>query len=191
MQAVIDDTTTLKSVHMYTSHEALLLPYESAMTRQTDDEWWDTSAHFVWIGDRTRQVDGAHVELLRGLSNPIGIKIGPSIQPGELTQILDILDSKKEPGKITLITRYGADKISACLPQHIKEVQKSGHVVVWSCDPMHGNTETVDGRKTRNFGRILRELRQAFQIHKENNSQLNGVHFELTGDRVTGIIHNY
>jgi 3-deoxy-7-phosphoheptulonate synthase len=123
---------------------------------------------------------------LRGLANPVGVKVGPSMKDGDLTRLLDVLDSKREPGKVTLITRYGADQISKCLPQHIREVQKSGHVVVWSCDPMHGNTETINGRKTRSFHKILRELRQAFQIHKENDSQLNGVHFELTGDRVTG-----
>jgi 3-deoxy-7-phosphoheptulonate synthase len=141
------------------------------------------------VGDRTRQLDGAHLEFLRGIQNPIGIKVGPSMNPQELKDVLALVDPNHEPGRVTLITRYGVTKIDQYLPAHIQAVKESGHVVVWVCDPMHGNTEaSSSGVKTRNFTNILGELSAAFRIHKSHSSLLNGVHFELTGDSVTECI---
>ncbi|KAI8999502.1 DAHP synthetase [Gaertneriomyces semiglobifer] len=177
------------SVDMFTSHEGLLLDYETQLTKHVDGLYYNLGAHFLWIGDRTRQLDGGHVEYFRGLVNPIGIKVGPSMKPEELAPLLDIVDPNHEPGKVTLITRYGHDKIATYLPGHIKAVQATGHKVVWCCDPMHGNTETTStGVKTRRFDHIAQELSKAFRIHKECNSRLGGVHFELTGDAVTETI---
>jgi len=148
--------------------------------------FYATSAHFLWIGDRTRQLDGAHVEFFRGLANPIGIKIGPSMSPDDLVKLLDTVNPTKEIGKVTLITRYGASKIAQHLPGHIAAVQKSGHLPVWQCDPMHGNTQTTpSGVKTRHFSDILSELRQALEIHRAAGSFLGGMHLELTGEAVT------
>lgn len=148
--------------------------------------YYDTSAHFLWIGDRTRQVNGAHVEFFRGLSNPIGIKIGPTMTAEELVQLLDTVNPSKEIGKVTLITRYGASKIAQHLPGHIAAVQKSGHLPVWQCDPMHGNTQsTPSGIKTRHFSDIMSELKQALEIHRAMGSFLGGMHLELTGEAVT------
>jgi 3-deoxy-7-phosphoheptulonate synthase len=148
--------------------------------------YYDTSAHFLWIGDRTRQVTGAHVEFFRGLSNPIGIKIGPSMTPSELVQLLNTVNPTKEIGKVTLISRYGAGKIAQHLPGHIAAVQESGHLPVWQCDPMHGNTQsTPSGIKTRHFEAILSELKQALEIHAAAGSFLGGMHLELTGEAVT------
>ncbi|OAX84240.1 3-deoxy-7-phosphoheptulonate synthase [Emergomyces africanus] len=148
--------------------------------------YYATSAHFLWIGDRTRQLSGAHVEFFRGLANPIGIKIGPTMEPDELVQLLNIVDPEKEIGKVTLISRYGASKIATYLPGHIKAVQSSGHTPVWQCDPMHGNTLTTpSGLKTRHFKDILSELRQALEIHRAQGSFLGGMHLELTGEAVT------
>ncbi|KZF26185.1 DAHP synthetase [Xylona heveae TC161] len=161
----------------------------TATTTTTEDEthgWYNTSTHFLWIGDRTRQLDGAHVEYFRGLENPIGIKVGPSMEADELVRLLDIVDPKKETGKVTLITRYGEGKVEGLLGKHIEAVRQSGHVVVWQCDPMHGNTRsTPTGIKTRHFSSILSEVSSALRIHQQHGSVLGGVHLELTGDAVT------
>eukprot|EP01137_Pigoraptor_chileana_P007752 Opistho-2@53742 len=176
----------LQSVDLYTSHEGLILDYEESLTQRVQDRWYNVGAHFLWIGDRTRQLDHAHVEYFRGLQNPIGVKVGPSTDPNELVELIRRLDPLRLPGKITIITRYGAAKVDDCLPKHIKAVTDAGLKVVWCCDPMHGNTENTSNRmKTRNFDKILEELRRTFAIHKSLNRQLNGVHFELTGDPVT------
>ncbi|RJE17395.1 phospho-2-dehydro-3-deoxyheptonate aldolase, partial [Aspergillus sclerotialis] len=148
-----------------------------------------TSAHFLWIGDRTRQLTGAHIEFFRGIANPIGIKIGPTLSPEELTSLLDTVNPTKEIGKVTLISRYGASTIAKHLPGHIAAVQKSGHIPVWQCDPMHGNTHTTpSGVKTRDFRNILTELKQALEIHRSMGSFLGGMHLELTGEPVTECI---
>ncbi|MCJ1484240.1 Aromatic/aminoadipate aminotransferase 1 [Schaereria dolodes] len=198
----------LETVDLYTSHEGLLLEYEQTLTRrlkhppgkaypivsakasfQTSGDgkgWYNTSAHFLWIGDRTRQLGGAHVEYFRGLENPIGIKVGPTMKEDELVQLLDIVNPSKEVGKVTLITRYGENKVNALLGMHIEAVKASGHVVVWQCDPMHGNTRsTPAGIKTRQFSSILSEVSSALKVHREHGSFLGGVHLELTGDAVT------
>ncbi|KAI9702250.1 MAG: Aromatic/aminoadipate aminotransferase 1 [Bogoriella megaspora] len=197
-----DTSGQLQTVDLYTSHEALLLEYEQALTRRLrhpknrrvatagtiseDKGWYNTSAHFIWIGDRTRQIDGGHVEYFRGVENPIGIKVGPSMENNELVELLDIVNPSKEIGKVTLITRYGQDKVNVMLGPHIEAVKASGHVVVWQCDPMHGNTKpTPSGIKTRHFSDILSEVSSALRIHHEHNSFLGGVHLELTGDAVT------
>lgn len=147
---------------------------------------YNTSAHFIWVGDRTRQPDHAHIEYFRGIENPIGIKVGPSTSTSDLTELLDIVNPRKEVGKVTLITRYGHGKVEELLPIHIEAVRKTGHVVVWQCDPMHGNTRsTSSGIKTRSFASILSELSSALKIHKQCGSILGGVHLELTGDAVT------
>jgi 3-deoxy-7-phosphoheptulonate synthase len=147
---------------------------------------YNTSAHFIWVGDRTRQPDHAHIEYFRGIENPIGIKVGPSTSTSDLTELLDIVNPRKEVGKVTLITRYGEGKVEELLPIHIAAVRKTGHVVVWQCDPMHGNTRsTSSGIKTRSFASILSELSSALKIHKQCGSILGGVHLELTGDAVT------
>lgn len=148
--------------------------------------WYNTSAHFVWVGDRTRQPDHAHIEYFRGIENPIGIKVGPTTSVADLTQLLDIVNPRKEIGKVTLITRYGEGKVEELLPKHIDAVRQTGHTVVWQCDPMHGNTRsTTSGIKTRSFASIFSELASALRIHKECGSFLGGVHLELTGDAVT------
>ncbi|KAJ3016430.1 hypothetical protein HKX48_004038 [Thoreauomyces humboldtii] len=178
-----------RGVDMFTSHEGLLLDYETQLTRNVDGKYYNLGTHYLWIGDRTRQLDGGHVEYFRGLENPVGVKVGPSMLPEELGPLLDILDPNCESGKVTLITRYGHDKVAKYLPAHIKAVQATKHRVVWCCDPMHGNTEsTATGVKTRRFDHIAEELGKAFRIHKEANSKLGGVHFELTGDPVTECI---
>ena len=178
----------LREVKFYTSHEALLMGYEQALTRQDSltGKWYDCSAHMLWIGDRTRQLDGAHVELLRGVNNPIGIKIGPKHEAGEVLKLLDKLNPENEFGRITLITRFGKDKINDYLPNLIKAIQKEGANVLWSCDPMHGNTYLSNSKyKTRNFNDILTEIKNFFNIHKSEGTIPGGVHFELTGDNVT------
>ena len=201
MRTVGADSTAsgLETVDLYTSHEGLLLEYEQCLTRklrhppsvikaQTGEEkgWYNTSAHFLWIGDRTRQIDGAHVEYFRGLENPIGIKVGPTMKADELVELLDIVNPNKEIGKVTLITRYGEKKVELMLGTHIEAVKQSGHIVVWQCDPMHGNTfSTAAGIKTRHFSSILNEVSSALKIHKDHDSFLGGVHLELTGDAVT------
>lgn len=178
----------MKQVDVYTSHEALLLGYEEAMTRvdSTTGDWYDTSAHFVWIGDRTRQPDGAHVEFARGIKNPIGLKCGPSLEPDELLRLIDILNPNDEPGRLTLIARFGSDKVEAGLPKLARAVVKAGRSVVWSCDPMHGNTlKTESGFKTRPFDRILAEVRAFTDILPAEGAYPGGVHVEMTGQQVT------
>ncbi|KAJ7223497.1 DAHP synthetase [Mycena pura] len=183
--------STVGEVDFYTSHEGLMLEYEQALTRampipaaaHADKAFYNTSAHFLWIGDRTRQLTGAHVEYFRGIRNPIGIKVGPSMVGEELVRLLDIVNPSKEAGRVTLITRYGAGKIRDYLAAHIKAVQKSGHPVIWMCDPMHGNTLTSStGLKTRNFGTIISELTWCLKIHAECASRLGGVSLEFTGE---------
>lgn len=183
-----DSVPQLKATSFYTSHEALLLPYEQALTRQDSltGDWYDTSAHFLWIGDRTRFDGSAHVEFLRGIGNPIGIKCGPTLEPDALLRMLDTLNPNRIAGRMTLITRYGHDKIEAGLPKLIRAVQREGHPVVWSCDPMHGNTvKATTGYKTRPFDRILAEVRGFFAVHRAEGSHAGGIHAEMTGQNVT------
>ena len=178
----------VRQVSFYTSHEALLLGYEQALTRldpQTG-EWYDGSAHFLWIGERTRQLDGAHVEFMRGIANPIGLKVGPTVDPDALLRLLDALNPANQPGRLTLISRMGAERIEAALPPLIRATQREGRAVVWCCDPMHGNTqETGAGYKTRPFARILAEMQRFFAIHRAEGGIPGGMHFELTGQDVT------
>ena len=178
----------LEGIELFTSHEALLLPYESALTRWVPEAsaWYNLSAGMVWVGERTRELGGAHVEYLRGLRNPLGIKLGPTATVEDVRDLLEVLDPDREPGRITLITRFGVDRIGAALPPLIRGVKALGHPVLWSCDPMHGNTiKAKGGLKTRDFAAILGELSQAFELHRANGSRLGGVHFELTGEEVT------
>jgi 3-deoxy-7-phosphoheptulonate synthase len=178
----------IKSTSFYTSHEALLLPYEQALTRQDSltGGWYDTSAHFLWIGDRTRFEGSAHVEFLRGIGNPIGIKCGPSLEPDALLRMLDTLNPDREAGRMTLIARFGHDKVESGLPPLIRAVQRAGHPVVWSCDPMHGNVvKASSGYKTRPFERILAEVKGFFAVHRAEGSFAGGIHAEMTGQNVT------
>ena len=178
----------LYETNFFTSHEALLLPYEEAMTRvdSINGKWYDVSAHMLWVGDRTRQLDGAHIEFVRGIGNPIGIKVGPSTDLKELLKIIDVINPDNTPGKITLICRMGADKISQKLPEIIKSVNKEGKTVVWTCDPMHGNTiKANSGYKTRPLSNIISEIQQFFQIHRAIGTYPGGVHLEMTGQDVT------
>jgi len=184
-------TRDLRETDFYISHEALLLPYEQALARvdSTTGDWYGCSAHFLWIGDRTRQADGAHIEFLRGLQNPLGMKVGPSQEPDDLLRILDILNPNNEAGRITLISRMGADKIAAKLPGLVRAVQRSGHKVVWLSDPMHGNTiSTTNKVKTRNFDAVLQEVRGFFDVHAAEGTWAGGVHVEMTGQNVTECI---
>ncbi|OJJ44545.1 hypothetical protein ASPZODRAFT_134627 [Penicilliopsis zonata CBS 506.65] len=200
----IDTDRGVETVEVFTSHEGLSLEYEQSLTRllrhpavptaaagsssstTPKEGYYATSGHFLWIGDRTRQLDGAHVEFFRGITNPIGIKVGPSMTADELVRILDVVNPAREIGKVTLISRYGAAKIAQHLPAHIAAVQGSGHIPVWQCDPMHGNTQsTPTGVKTRHFSDILSELKQALEIHRAAGSFLGGMHLELTGEAVT------
>ncbi len=178
----------IKGTSFYTSHEALLLPYEQALTRQDSltGQWYDTSAHMLWIGDRTRFEGSAHVEFLRGIGNPIGLKCGPSLEPDALLSMLDLLNPNRIKGRMTLITRYGHDKVEAGLPKLIRAVQREGHPVIWSCDPMHGNViKAASGYKTRPFERILAEVRGFFAVHRAEGSIAGGIHAEMTGQNVT------
>ena len=181
-------TRDMRETDFYISHEALLLPYEQALTRvdSTTGDWYGCCAHFLWIGDRTRQVDGAHVEFLRGVKNPLGMKIGPTQEPDDLLRILERLNPTNEAGRITLISRMGHDKVAARLPPLIRAVEREGAKVVWLCDPMHGNTiSTVGKLKTRNFDSILSEVRSFFDIHAAEGTWAGGVHVEMTGQNVT------
>ena len=178
----------LRGVDYYTSHEALLLEYEEPLTRldSTSGEWVAGSGHMIWIGDRTRQPDGAHIEFCRGVINPIGLKCGPSLAPDDLVRLIEALNPKDVPGRLTLICRTGAGKVADHLPGWIQAVKASGRTVVWSCDPMHGNTIKSDsGYKTRPFERVLQEVREFFQIHHDHETYAGGVHFEMTGQNVT------
>jgi 3-deoxy-7-phosphoheptulonate synthase len=186
-----ETTPQIRETEFYTSHEALFLSYEEALTRvdSTTGEWYDCSAHLVWLGDRTRQADGAHAEFLRGINNPVGMKCGPSLEPDDLLRLIDRLNPDNKPGRLTLITRMGADKVEALLPRLIRAVRREGRHVVWCIDPMHGNTITSsNGYKTRRFERILDEVHSAFAIHAAEGSYAGGVHFELTGQNVTECI---
>jgi 3-deoxy-7-phosphoheptulonate synthase len=177
----------MRTTDIYTSHEALLLGYEQAMTRvdSTSGDWYCTSGHMAWIGDRTRQPDHAHVEFCRGIKNPIGIKCGPSLAPEALIRLLDILDPEREPGRITLICRFGAGKVGDHLPKLLDAVRRAARPVVWSCDPMHGNTITANGFKTRRFEQILQEVNEFFAVHISEGTHAGGVHLEMTGQPVT------
>ena len=178
----------LQGTSFYTSHEALLLPYEQAMTRQDSltGDWYDTSAHMVWIGDRTRFEGSAHVEFARGIGNPLGLKCGPSLEPDVLLGLLDTLNPAREPGRITLISRFGHDKVEAGLPRLVRAVAREGHPVVWSCDPMHGNVVKAEsGFKTRPFDRILTEVKGFFAVHRAEGTPAGGIHIEMTGQDVT------
>ena len=178
----------IRETDFYTSHEALLLTYEQAMTRvdSTTGDWYDTSAHMLWVGDRTRQPDGAHVEFLRGIANPLGVKAGPSLDPGELLRLIDVLDPENRPGRLTVICRMGADRVARRLPPLIRAVRRAGRDVLWACDPMHGNTvKAGNGYKTRPFDRILHEVRAFFDVHRAEGTHAGGIHVELTGQNVT------
>ena len=183
-----DFNRRLKTVNFWTSHEALLLPFEESMTRidSTTGECHDTSAHFVWIGDRTRQLDGGHVEFCRGIENPIGIKCGPTSKPDEMAKIINVINPKNKKGKITLISRFGHNKVDKFLPKLIRRIKKEGLNVVWSCDPMHGNTiKSATGFKTRPFNNILNEVKNVFAVHQSEGSFAGGLHIEMTGQNVT------
>ncbi len=184
----LDNMEELSEASFYTSHEALLLGYESSLTRQdkTDGKWYATSAHMLWIGDRTRDPEEAHVEFLRGVANPIGCKVGPSMKPDVLLKLIDVLNPENEAGRLTLISRMGSTKVGEFLPPLVRAVKEAGKNVVWSCDPMHGNTiKSPNGYKTRKFTDILAEVRQFFAIHKAEGTHAGGVHFEMTGQDVT------
>jgi 3-deoxy-7-phosphoheptulonate synthase len=178
----------LRQTDFYTSHEALLLGFEQAMTRvdSTTGDYYATSGHMLWIGDRTRQYDHAHVEFCRGLKNPIGVKCGPSLKADDLLRLIDILNPADEPGRITLICRFGSDRIIDCMPTLVRAVKREGRSVVWSCDPMHGNTiSSAGGYKTRPFDRIMSEIRSFFAVHHAEGTYAGGVHLEMTGKNVT------
>ena len=178
----------LERTSFYTSHEALLLPYEQALTRQDSltGDWYATSAHMLWIGDRTRFDGSAHVEFARGIGNPLGMKCGPSLEPDALLSLLDQLNPAREPGRITLISRFGHDKVEAGLSRLVRAVKAEGHPVVWSCDPMHGNVIKSDsGYKTRPFDRILTEVKGFFAVHQAEGTHAGGIHIEMTGQDVT------
>ena len=181
----------LRRVDVFTSHEALALAYEQAQTRRVPRRpgWYNLSTHFPWIGMRTAQLDGAHVEFHRGIANPLGIKIGPAMTTEWLTGLLDALDPERQPGRITLIHRMGAGQVAAKLPPLVEAVRRTGRTVLWVCDPMHGNTETTPaGIKTRRFDKIVTELEESFELHAQLGSRLGGVHVELTGEDVTECI---
>lgn len=177
-----------RATDFYTSHEALLLGYEQAMTRvdSTSGDWYSTSGHMIWIGDRTRQPDHAHIEYCRGVKNPIGLKCGPSLKAEELIRLIDILNPQNEPGRLTLIARFGADKVFNHLPELVKTVAREGRNVVWSCDPMHGNTiKAASGYKTRPFDMIVQEVKGFFAVHQAEGTHAGGIHLEMTGKNVT------
>jgi 3-deoxy-7-phosphoheptulonate synthase len=180
----------METVEFFTSHEGLLLPYEQAQTRPgAGGRWYNLSTHLPWIGARTLQEDGAHVEYFRGISNPIGIKVSSGTSPDVLLRLLDILDPAREPGRLTLIHRFGCSQIGSKLPALIQAVRRAGRQVLWCCDPMHGNTRsTASGIKTRLFEDILSELEQAFEVHRSEGNTLGGLHFEMSGENVTECI---
>ena len=191
METVAGSDTSTRRIDLYTSHEALILHYEQAQTREspTHAGWYSLSTHLPWIGMRTAAPEGAHIEYARGIRNPIAVKIGRSMTPEWLTDLARILNPQNEPGRLTLIHRFGADHIAEHLPSLIETIRKTGQTILWLADPMHGNTEeTSDGMKTRRFENILSELEQAFEIHHRLGSVLGGVHFELTGEDVTECI---
>ncbi len=178
----------ISRVDFFTSHEGMHLLYEQAQTRRVPRRtgWYNLSTHFPWIGERTRVLNGAHVEYFRGIANPIGVKIGPAVTPDEMLALTDVLNPGNEPGRLTLIHRFGADQVEKCLPPLVETARRAGRQILWCCDPMHGNTEnTAEGIKTRRFDRILRELETSYRVLKACGSHLGGVHFELTGENVT------
>ncbi|MCY1082688.1 class II 3-deoxy-7-phosphoheptulonate synthase [Archangium lansingense] len=178
----------LTRVDFYTSHEGLNLHYESAQTRQVPwrNGWYDLTTHLPWIGERTRALDGAHVEFFRGIRNPVGVKLGPSVSPADAVRLTEQLNPDNEPGKIVLITRMGAQRVTDALPPVVEAMRRAGRLVLWVCDPMHGNTvSTSSGIKTRSFDDVLREVELSFDVHEQLGSFLGGVHFELTGEDVT------
>ena len=177
----------LRETDFFTSHEALLLGYEQAMTRidSTTGDWYTTSGHMIWIGDRTRQPDHAHVEFCRGVRNPLGLKCGPSLAPDGLLELTDLLNPDNEPGRLTLICRFGADRVGEHLPALVRAIEREGRQVIWSCDPMHGNTITANGYKTRPFDRVLKEVEAFFDVHRAESSHAGGIHIEMTGKNVT------
>lgn len=180
--------TELQGTDFYTSHEALLLGYEQSLTRvdSTSGDWYDTSAHLLWIGDRTRQVDGAHLEFMRGISNPIACKVGPTMDPDELIRLIDTLNPTNDAGRLTLITRFGANNVEKHLPKLLRKVKSEGRNVIWSADPMHGNTiKASTGFKTRPFEQILSEVKAVFACHRAEGTHAGGIHLELTGQNVT------
>lgn len=186
-----ETTPQIHETSLYTSHEALLLGYEEALTRQDSitDQWYDCSAHMLWIGDRTRQPDHAHVEFLKGIQNPIGVKVGPTTSTDDLIRLMDILNPDNIPGRLTLIARMGADNIEDMLPPLVRTVKSEGRNVVWSSDPMHGNTiKASSGYKTRSVNAILKEMKGFFQVHRAEGTYAGGVHFEMTGQNVTECI---
>ncbi|MGF1671088.1 MAG: 3-deoxy-7-phosphoheptulonate synthase class II [Balneolaceae bacterium] len=207
MESIIPNQfNTLHKVDLYTSHEALNLYYESAQTRKVPRKtgWFNLAAHMVWLGNRTRDIEGAHVEYLRGINNPVGIKVGPPFDLDETLKLIEKLNPNHEAGKIVLISRFGADKVAGQLPDFIRAIKREGFPVVWSCDPMHGNTfATGNNVKSRRFNDILKEIKETFAIHRAEASYLGGVHLEMTGDNVTecvgganglneeGLGHNY
>jgi 3-deoxy-7-phosphoheptulonate synthase len=183
-----ETTPQIRETDFFTSHEALLLGYEQALTRvdSLTGEWYDCSAHMLWVGDRTRQTDNAQVEFLRGVRNPVGMKCGPSLEPDDLLRNIDLLNPDNEPGRLTLIVRLGADDVVNKLPSLIRAVEREGRVVVWSCDPMHANiTKSSNGYKTRHVDRILAEVRGFFEVHQTEGTYAGGVHLEMTGQDVT------
>ena len=183
-----DSTPQLQQTDFYTSHEALLLGYEQAMTRvdSTTGDWYDTSAHMLWIGDRTRAPEEAHVEFMRGIKNPIAMKCGPSLDPDELVRLCDVLNPENEPGRLPLSARFGSEKVGEGLPPLIRAIEREGKKVIWSCDPMHGNTiKATNGYKTRPVDRILKEVQDFMAVHRAEGTHAGGVHFEMTGSDVT------
>ena len=187
----LENAPQVRETSFFTAHEALLLNYEQAFVRKDSltGDWYDCSAHMLWIGDRTRQLDGAHIEFLRGVGNPIGVKVGPSMDSEELIRLIDILNPENDPGRLNLIVRMGADKVEQHLPRLIRAVENEGRLVLWSSDPMHGNTiKASSGYKTRDFAQVLGEVKQFFQVHQAEGSYPGGIHIEMTGQNVTECI---
>lgn len=185
------NSPSIRETELFTSHEALLLNYEEALTRidSLTQKWYDCSGHLLWIGERTRQLDGGHLEFFRGVHNPVGVKIGPTIEPDELMRLIDILNPDNIAGRLTLIVRMGADQVGEKLPPLLRRVTQEGSKVIWSSDPMHGNTvKTSTGYKTRSFDTILSEIRTFFEVHQAENTHAGGIHLEMTGERVTECI---
>tara|TARA_R110001592_G_scaffold18703_12_gene77382 strand:+ start:6743 stop:8095 length:1353 start_codon:yes stop_codon:yes gene_type:complete len=187
----LEHSAQLRETSFFTAHEALLLNYEQAFTRRDSltGDWYDCSAHMLWIGDRTRQPDGAHVEFMRGINNPIGVKTGPTTDPDELLRLIDTLNPENDPGRLNLIVRMGADKVEAHMPALVRAIEREGKQVLWSSDPMHGNTiKASSGYKTRDFASILAEVEQFFAVHKAEGTWAGGIHIEMTGQNVTECI---
>ncbi|HIJ62250.1 MAG TPA: 3-deoxy-7-phosphoheptulonate synthase class II [Rhodospirillaceae bacterium] len=182
-----ESTPQIRETDFFTSHEALILQYEQALTRvdSTSGDWYDCSAHMLWVGDRTRQADGAHVEFLRGIANPVGCKAGPTTSPDDLLRLIDLFNPANQAGRLTVITRMGADQVETKLPPLLRAVRREGRQVVWLCDPMHANTVKMGDYKTRSFDRILSEVKDFFAVHRAEGTHSGGVHFELTGQDVT------